>query len=240
MEGYLKRSEKTSVPERWSIKLDGKEMQIVRQHLSMDESEKDATILSAARILGNCSNPNGTPQRKVGLAIGKVQSGKTSNFISLMALAFDNDINIVILFGGSSKILKRQSDERVIESFNLDERDKNNDRSLAFLTTSDNFDNLSAEEIKNIYRMGRKIIITALKEYTHIDKVLTMLKRANLDNKPILIIDDEGDQMTLNGAVRKGKTTTTYREFVNLFSKLSFSTFLSAQKFSKFSLLFYW
>ena len=33
--------------------------------------------------------------------------------------------------------------------------------------------------------------------------------------------------MTLNGAVKKGETTTTYREFVNLFKDLSFSTFIS-------------
>ena len=227
MEGYLKRVEQTIDQERWPIILDGSEMKIVRGKLSMNEAEKDATILSAARILGNCSNPYGLEQRRVGLAIGKVQSGKTSNFISLMALAFDNNINIVVLFGGSSKILKRQADERILESFDFEERAKNNDRSLTFLTTSNNFDNLSPDEIGNIYRMGRKIIITALKEYTHIERVLEMLKNANLDKKPILIIDDEGDQITLNGAVKKDKTTTTYREFVNLFSSLSFSTFIS-------------
>ena len=227
MEGILKKIEDNNSDYRWSVKLDGPEINIVRKHLEMEEAEKELTILSAARILGNCSNPSGEPRRKVGLAIGKVQSGKTSNFISLSALAFDNNINIVILFGGSSKILLRQANERVLDNFDYEERKKSDDRTLAVLTTSNNFDNLSPENIENIYRSGHKIIITALKSYTHIQKIIKMLKLANLDNKPILIIDDEGDQMTLNGAIKKGKTTTTYREFVNLFKDLSFSTFIS-------------
>lgn len=227
MEGILKRVQSEDVAQRWTVKLDGPEIGVVRSHLDMGESEKDSTILSAARILGNCSNPHGKPMRKVGLAIGKVQSGKTSNYISLTALAFDNDINIVVIFGGASKILLRQTNERVNDNFDIEKRMENDDRSIAVLTTSNNFEGLSSDTIENIYRSGHKIIITALKSYTHIKKVIKMLKLANLDNKPILIIDDEGDQMTLNGAVKKGETTTTYREFVNLFKDLSFSTFIS-------------
>lgn len=227
MEGILKRVQSEDVAQRWTVKLDGPEIGVVRSHLDMGESEKDSTILSAARILGNCSNPHGKPMRKVGLAIGKVQSGKTSNYISLTALAFDNDINIVVIFGGASKILLRQTNERVNDNFDIEKRMENDDRSIAVLTTSNNFEGLSSDTIENIYRSGHKIIITALKSYTHIKKVIKMLQLANLDNKPILIIDDEGDQMTLNGAVKRGETTTTYREFVNLFKDLSFSTFIS-------------
>ena len=227
MEGILKKCDFDDNSRRWSVKLDGPEIDVVRKHLDMDESEKQTTILSAARLLGNCSNPCGVPTRKVGLAIGKVQSGKTSNYISLTALALDNNINIVIIFGGSSKILLRQTNERVYDNFDLEERKRKDDRSLAVLTTSNNFDSLSSNDVENLYRSGRKIIITALKSYTHIQKIINMLKLANLDNKPILIIDDEGDQMTLNGAVKKGSKTTTYREFVNLFRELIFSTFIS-------------
>ena len=163
MEGILKRVQSEDVAQRWTVKLDGPEIGVVRSHLDMGESEKDSTILSAARILGNCSNPHGKPMRKVGLAIGKVQSGKTSNYISLTALAFDNDINIVVIFGGASKILLRQTNERVNDNFDIEKRMENDDRSIAVLTTSNNFEGLSSDTIENIYRSGHKIIITALK-----------------------------------------------------------------------------
>ena len=130
MEGILKRDDIGSNNQRWTVKLDGNEIETVRKHLDMNESEKDATVLTAARILGNCSNPKGTPQRKVGLAIGKVQSGKTSNYISLTALAFDNNINIVIIFGGSSNILLKQTNDRVYDNFDIIERKRNDDRTL--------------------------------------------------------------------------------------------------------------
>jgi hypothetical protein len=227
MEGILKKVIEGDKNQRWSVKLDGPEIAIVREHLDMMESEKDATIMSAARILGNCSNPLDIPKRRVGLAIGKVQSGKTSNYISLTALALDNNIRIVIVFGGASKILLRQTNDRIVDNFNLVERNGSDDRSLSLLSTSNNFDNLSPKNVSDFYMSGKKIIITALKSYTHINKITSMLKLAGLDLEPILIIDDEGDQMTLNGAVKKGKQTTTYRDFVNLFSCLKFSTFIS-------------
>src|SRR5574344_238358 len=122
MEGILKRVEEDSKQNRWSVRMDGKEINIVRNNLDMDEPEKNATILSAAKILGNCPNPSGAPMRKVGLAIGKVQSGKTSNYIALTALAFDNSIDIVIVFCGTSKILLRQTNDRIRETFNIEKR----------------------------------------------------------------------------------------------------------------------
>ena len=99
MEGILKRVQSEDVAQRCTVKLDGPEIGVVRSHLDMGESEKDSTILSAARILGNCSNPHGKPMRKVGLAIGKVQSGKTSNYISLTAL-----ISVLVNFDAKSQI----------------------------------------------------------------------------------------------------------------------------------------
>ena len=38
----------------------------------------------------------------VGLLIGKIQSGKTTSFTSMTALARDNDIPVVIVLGGIS------------------------------------------------------------------------------------------------------------------------------------------
>ena len=42
---------------------------------------------------------------KHGIVIGKVQSGKTSNFIALTALAFDNKYNIAVILGGNKNNL---------------------------------------------------------------------------------------------------------------------------------------
>ena len=47
------------------------------------------------------------------LCLGKVQSGKTSFFISAIALAFDNGYNVVVVLGGTKKILVGQNKNRI-------------------------------------------------------------------------------------------------------------------------------
>lgn len=219
MEGILKLNGSNN--DNWSINLDGPELSIVKAKLNMSESEKMQTILSAAKILGQCPNPKGKRNQKTGLAIGKVQSGKTSNFISLTALALDNEYKIVVIFGGNTKVLLAQTEKRISESFNLDKRE---DYKFALFSSGGD---LNSDKLKNSFYSGKNIIITGLKEYTHIRNIKKFIKDAGLSDVPILIIDDEGDQMSLNGAVNKGEETTTYRNFKELLIDLSFSTFVS-------------
>ena len=219
MEGILKRKE--SKDNNWTIDLDGKELAIVKKHLKMSDIEKSKTIMSAAKILGQCPNPKGNKNQKVGLAIGKVQSGKTSNFISLAALAFDNGYQIVVVFCGKTNVLLSQTEQRIAESFDLDERED-----YKFVTFSSS-GKLNSESLKNNYYSRKNIIITGLKEYTHIRNIKKFIKEAGLSDVPMLIIDDEGDQMSLNGAVNKGEETTTYRNFKELIIDLDFSSFIS-------------
>lgn len=220
MEGILKHNISTD-NENWIINIDGDELSRVKKHFNMSENEKMQTILSASKILGNCPNPNSVKRQKVGLAIGKVQSGKTSNFIALTALAFDNGYRIVIIFGGNTKVLLSQTESRINESFDLNVRED-----YKFSTFSSN-DTLYSDTLKNNYAAKKNIIITGLKEYTHIRNIKDFIKQAGLSDVPILIIDDEGDQISLNGAVNKNDETTTYKNFKELLVDLDFSSFIS-------------
>ena len=59
---------------------------------------------------------------KHGIVIGKVQSGKTSNFIALTALAFDNKYNIAVILGGNKNNLLNQNANRIKKYFeNVDD-----------------------------------------------------------------------------------------------------------------------
>ena len=51
------------------------------------------------------------------LCLGKVQSGKTSFFISSIALAFDNGYDLAYVIGGTKTSLKDQNYERLLENF---------------------------------------------------------------------------------------------------------------------------
>ena len=66
--------------------------------------------LSCIELLSQSHDPtnNYNFQKKVGLAIGKVQSGKTTFFLSAIAMAFDNGFDIATIFTGTKKNLKNQ------------------------------------------------------------------------------------------------------------------------------------
>ena len=104
----------------WEITMDGFFRSNVEKQMLADgmSSEATETVFSnAARILSHCPNPAiHEDLAETGIVIGKVQSGKTSNFISVLALAFDNGYNIAIVLGGNTLELLKQNANRITDS----------------------------------------------------------------------------------------------------------------------------
>ena len=107
----------SSLAETWPVMLDGKYMSAVQNYLEADGIPSEGVnkiVENAAKTLSYCPNPlTDEICQKTGLVIGKVQSGKTSNFISITALAFDNGYNVVVVLGGTKKPLVQQNRERI-------------------------------------------------------------------------------------------------------------------------------
>lgn len=211
--------------ETWPIYMDGIYRESVEKQMLKDDFSKEAVdsiFSNAARILVHCPNPAiETPYSKTGIVIGKVQSGKTSNFISVLALAFDNGYDIAVILGGNTLDLLKQNDRRVKTTFNVDVE------KLTVLTTNDNKALINADRIKEFIENGRKVVIVGLKHHQHIDQISEIFENQYLSNKPILIIDDEGDQATLNTRAYLESMSSTYESVVNLRSKLNRHCFIS-------------
>jgi hypothetical protein len=54
-----------------------------------------------------------------GMLLGKVQSGKTRTFISILALAFDNGFDIAIVLTKNSRALMEQTTKRLTSEFTI-------------------------------------------------------------------------------------------------------------------------
>ena len=119
---FIEMNQETEV-NTWEINTDGLFKKVISKTLKDDDFSEDsiANIFdNAARILAKCPNPRTpTSQGKTGILIGKVQSGKTSTFISLIALALDNDYKISIVFGGNKNNLLKQNAERIKNAFGI-------------------------------------------------------------------------------------------------------------------------
>jgi len=211
--------------EPWSISMDGFFRQNVEKQMLSDDMSQDAVdsvFSNAARILSHCPNANIQEElAETGIVIGKVQSGKTSNFISVLALAFDNGYDIAIVLGGNTLDLLKQNASRITTSFNVDSE------RLTVLKTNDNKSLINPARIRDFLENGHKVIIVGLKHNKHIDQIAEIFDNAYLAEKSVLIIDDEGDQATLNTRAYKNSISKTYGSVLNLKNKLKSHCFLS-------------
>ena len=171
------------------------------------------------------------------LLVGKVQSGKTSNLELLTALAFDNGYNFLIIFGGYDKDLLRQSTERFGGTFETagGEEVLYSENPVLF-TTNDltkeslSINSLDPDFVKQLLEEGRPIIITCLKRPIAMKAMLKAITKV-LESVPGIvpfIIDDEGDQASLNTSKDKARNSTpTYRTIVKLKEELDNPLYLS-------------
>lgn len=216
---------KFDTSEIWNIKCDGFFRSMVSRQLLEDEMPADAvdTIFdNAVSLLSQCPNPStSNPEGKTGIIIGKVQSGKTSNFIALTAMSFDNQYGINIVLGGNKNNLLSQNAKRIMGYY----KDVPHDR-LVVLTTTDNKKLINASTLIKFLNEGRKIIIVALKHQKHINYISEVFNNDYLASVPTLIIDDEGDQATLNTKPTNGMSAI-YEAVINLKAKVDKHCFIS-------------
>ncbi|MCR5318813.1 MAG: Z1 domain-containing protein [Treponema sp.] len=212
-------------PNSWNIELDGFYSEHIKKFLSLTGIPDDGilTIYSnAAKTLSYCPNPKNTSiQQKTGIVIGKVQSGKTSNFISLISLAFDNGYDIAIVLGGTKKPLLKQNSDRIKEYFH-DVKDN-----VFVLNSNENADHLNEENIRGFLRREKKVIIVGLKSVKQINTIMQIFTNNTLNERPVLIIDDEGDEYSLNTKVKQKKESSTYSAILNFKNTLQRHCYVS-------------
>lgn len=198
---------------------------------SMTDDIVNNVFANAASILNECPNPKETGEfKRTGIVIGKVQSGKTSNFIALLALAFDNGYNIGIVIGGNTTELLTQNVDRIKASFNV-----SNER-LVVLHSKNNHNQITPSSIRKFIENGKKVLIVTLKSpqvkhKKHMSRVSELFDDPVMANENTIIIDDEGDQATLNSkAYSKDvtkKVAQTYKVAIEIKDKIKRHCFIS-------------
>lgn len=196
------------------------------------------------RIMQVCGNPNNPTHNETGLVIGYVQSGKTLSFTALTALARDNNFQIVIIIAGTSVHLVNQSTDRLSGDLRLTTRFdrkwtlmQNPSRVEERETIETTLAQWADETFQN--ERCRTVLITVMKNGSHLRNLTNLLNGLQLDGVPTLIIDDEGDQASLNTrarqAARQGidiedltenEVSTIYRRITGLRAIFTHHTFL--------------
>jgi hypothetical protein len=204
----------------------GEETQGVLQGLRLpaaDVAGRHRLLTEAWSVLARCAPPS-ADERETGLVIGYVQSGKTTSFTTVSALARDNGFRLVIICTGLTVSLFEQSAERLRRDLRLQERP---DRSWLFVKNPRPTAEME-QMVETALDEGRTVLIPVMKNGRHLDNLSRLLSRLPLRGMPALMIDDEADQASLNNDIRRGALaqSATYRRILHLRDLVPRHTFL--------------
>jgi len=134
-----------------------------------------------------------------GMLLGKVQSGKTRTFISILALAFDNGFDIAIVLSKNSRALLEQTFKRLNAEFT----DFVEDGEL------DIYDIMHAPTSFTAYELDSKLIFVAKKQSDNLARLIALYTQhcPAMAGKRTLIIDDEADNASIGYRKRKKEDT---------------------------------
>ncbi len=154
-----------------------------------------------------------------GMLLGKVQSGKTRTFISILALAFDNGFDIAIVLSKNSKALIEQTAKRLDTEF----REFIDDGEL------DIYDIMHAPTSFSAFELDSKLIFVAKKQSDNLRRLIDLFKNnAAMAGKRTLIVDDEADNASIGYSKRAGlvEARTIATQVSKLRSSIAEASFL--------------
>ncbi len=168
-------------------------------------------------VLKRCANPApGNREKRKGLVMGDVQSGKTANYLGLINMACDYGYKVIVVLAGLTDSLRIQTQKRIDAGFvgaksssiskadiiylGVGELAKNH---FAVPLTNDVSDFAKAvQEANNGTRddYNKPVVLVVKKNKSTLSNLNTWLKPGsqNLKYNNILIIDDEADNASVN------------------------------------------
>ena len=164
-----------------------------------DRPTIDSIDQASTKILSYLPHPGAGQFNTKGLVLGYVQSGKTANYTAVMAKAADVNYKLFIILSGLHNNLRSQTQRRLQrELVNLNPEDwytlTSIDRDFRQIGNATAF--LSA-------RSGQKVLCVVKKNASVLRRLRSWLSGASeeaLRDCPVLVVDDEADQASVNTA----------------------------------------
>ncbi|MDR1086376.1 MAG: Z1 domain-containing protein [Deltaproteobacteria bacterium] len=222
------------------------------KHKNWSPAVISAIDKSTHKILGHLQDPHsdGKWDRR-GLVIGQVQSGKTANYLGLVTKAADAGYKFIIIIAGIHNSLRQQTQQRVEDGFigrSSNQQRKNKATGVGelaiqrgetehpypvTLTTEDeDFNKRTANQSGwKINDFSKPLVVVIKKNVTTLNNLLKWLKELNakgdgtIEDVPLLMVDDEADNASINtnnSETDPTKTNSLLRRILATFSKSSY------------------
>lgn len=199
------------------------------------------------RICGLLQDPKleGSWDRR-GMVVGHVQSGKTANYTGLICKAADAGYKLIVVIAGIHNNLRNQTQQRIDEGFIGKDsaalhnplvgqvafgvsRFANRHTPYTLTSATSDFNSKIAEQVGgNIKSFNVPIVLVIKKNVSTLRNLTNWLKAHNtgwtkeMVDAPMLLIDDEADNASINTSKNPGEATRIngqIRELMNLFNR---------------------
>lgn len=202
-------------------------------------------------LLGNPSEKSAWKRR--GLVVGDVQSGKTASYAALICKAADAGYRMVILLTGTLENVRRQTQERLDAAFiGFDSRDflstaqprykrhigvgqiDGRRDGVVFTSRDNDFRKYAASALNiSLDAVREPVLVVTKKNKGVLNRLSSWLRARNADadgtiDLPLLLIDDEADNASINTRNNPNETTAInrgIRDLLGLFKRSSYVGF---------------
>lgn len=203
--------------------------------------------VSCEQILARCANPktSAPTEKKKGLVVGDVQSGKTANYLGLINMAYDYGYRIVVLLAGTTNSLREQTQKRT-DSGVIGAKSDTIGNTIEFLgvglNTNEHFAVPFTNQVTDFKKFVQKnlniaiadikkpVVLVVKKVKSVLESVAkrlqSELREKGLDCRSILIIDDEADNASITTAKDPEKPTTINRCIRDIFNNFPIASYV--------------
>ena len=207
-------------------------------------------------IMRKIANPNRTEFNYKGLVVGYVQSGKTANFTALIAKAADAGYKFIVVLSGIHSILRRQTQIRLdkeltgMNDLSLDQsfidepsdvkrwnrittgrlRTRRSRNDQLFVNDLGEFDTVNVDPFNSLCNRSTPTIAIIKKNVTVLNRLIGYISQSDAHsrlNMPLLVIDDEADQASVDGNANDPdsdptRTNECIRTLLRLFARKAY------------------
>lgn len=172
--------------------------------LGRKDFELDSLDQSSNKVLAHLEDPRSAEPFAIrGLVVGHVQSGKTANFSALTAKAGDAGYKIVIVLSGLHNTLRQQTQRRLERDLGRENvagvGEPEAGRRWQWMTGGESWADFDPRGVNAAVVQGNEqVIFVVKKNKTRLERLNTWMQGRVPDHVPVLVIDDEADQASVN------------------------------------------
>lgn len=190
-----------------------------------DRPVVDSIDISSSKVISCLDFPGNPTFSTKGLVLGYVQSGKTANFTATISKAADAGFRVFLVLSGLTNSLRQQTQERLTQELVMVARTRWHTWTDADKDIGDFPFNLDAM----LSAADSRHLAVVKKNGPRLRRLLRMLRGADVrlrQSCPVLIIDDECDQASVNASGAAERMTAINRLLRELIRELPRSAYI--------------